>query len=243
MDRYEYYNTDDDGGSSTYGIIWNSQTFTPVITHAIGKVRLLLYRVGSPNTITVSIKGTTSDHPSGDDLCIGTTDGNTLPTGSPYEWREVVFNTTSILTAGTKYAIVIRALTGNASNYVMWRSDISSATYTGGCRERSGDSGGSWTSYTTTDFMFEEWGDLIIPNRAYTVEIRDSSGNLVNILENAHDISYTQEINAPYSLSFNVPSDDSKEANILLSNEYWLRDNNTGSIVKKFKLLRKVDTR
>lgn len=78
--------------------------------------------------------------------------------------------------------------------------------------------------------------------RIYTLEIRDSSGNLVNILENAHDISYTQEINAPYSLSFSIPSDDSKEASVLLSNEYWLR-NSAGTIIKKFKLLRKTDTR
>jgi hypothetical protein len=79
-------------------------------------------------------------------------------------------------------------------------------------------------------------------DRAYTVEIRDSAGNLVDFLENAHDISYTEEINAPYSLSFSIPSDDSKEAGILLSNEYWLR-NSAGTIIKKFKLLRKTDTR
>lgn len=81
------------------------------------------------------------------------------------------------------------------------------------------------------------------PNRIYTIEIRNGDGELLAILENAHGIGYAQTINAPHSLRFAMPADDSKSSNILLANEYWLRDNRTDTIIRKFRLQRKVDTR
>ena len=80
---YEYYNTGDDSGQSVYGSNWYAQTFTPSIAHTITSVKLLLYRSGSPGTVTVSIRATDgSGHPIGPDLCSGTTDGSTLPTAT-----------------------------------------------------------------------------------------------------------------------------------------------------------------
>jgi len=79
--------------------------------------------------------------------------------------------------------------------------------------------------------------------RTYTIEIRNGDGDLIAILENAHGISYKQEINAPRSLKFELPATDSKLSNILLANEYWLRDNRTGIVIRKFKLRHKVDLR
>ena len=79
--------------------------------------------------------------------------------------------------------------------------------------------------------------------RKYIIEIRDSSGNLIAILENAHNINYTQNINNPHSLRFSIPSDDSKEANLILANEIWLRDYANNTIVKKFRLGQKRDIR
>jgi len=103
----------------------------------------------------------------------------------------------------------------------------------------------------TGDYLLQETGDKIILEsftsplspQAYTIEVRNSDGDLVAILENAHAISYGQVINAPYSLSFDLPADDSKASNILLANEYWLRDNRTGTVVRKFRLQKKTDTR
>ncbi len=77
--RFEHYITGDDGAWE-FGIInWMAQTFTPSTAHKITSVKLPLYRWGSPGTITVSIKATDGNgHPTGDDLCLGTTDGNAL---------------------------------------------------------------------------------------------------------------------------------------------------------------------
>jgi len=79
--------------------------------------------------------------------------------------------------------------------------------------------------------------------RKYIVEIHDGDGNLVAVLENAHQINYTQNLNNPHSLRFNIPSDDSKESNITLANELWLRDYSSGLVVKKFRLNQTRDLR
>ncbi|MBA7636868.1 hypothetical protein ES703_44496 [subsurface metagenome] len=156
---YEYYNTGDDGVFNFGDNWWGAQTFTPSVTHKITSVKLLLYRSGSPGTITVSIKATDGGHPTGPDLCSGTTDGDTLPTTSPYEWREITLGAGYDPSADTKYAIVVRAPDAVAPDYIRWRYDKTSATYGGGNYEVSDDSGFIWTPYPTYDFMFEEWGE------------------------------------------------------------------------------------
>ena len=77
----------------------------------------------------------------------------------------------------------------------------------------------------------------------YILELHNSDGDLVAILENAHDISYSQMINSPFALSFALPADDSKASNILLSNEIWLRDYKSGTVIKKFRLSIRRDIR
>ena len=159
---YEYYNTGDDSSvpGGIYGARWRAQTFTPSVAHKITSVKLKLFRSGSPGTVTVSIRATDgSGHPTGADLCSGTTNGNTLPTASPYEWREITLGSGYNLSASTKYAIVTRAPSGTSVNYLDWRYK-SSGTYTGGWYELSNDSGATWTSATAADFMFEEWGEV-----------------------------------------------------------------------------------
>ncbi|MBA7583576.1 hypothetical protein ES708_25522 [subsurface metagenome] len=156
---FEYYNTGDDNHSSFYGAIWQTQTFTPSTAHRITTVKLLLHRVGSPGELIVSIRATDTEtgHPTGGDLCSGTTDGDTLPS-PPGEWREITFGDGYDLAADIKYAIVIRAPDGNGLNVARWRFDSTDPTYTEGNFERSLDSGVGWTSYIEWDTMFEDWG-------------------------------------------------------------------------------------
>lgn len=161
---YEYYNTGDGYGFYVYGTTWEAQTFTPSTAHKITSVKLKLYRQGSPGTLTVSIRATDGEGlPTGEDLCSGTTNGNTLPLGSPYTWREITLGDGADLSADTKYAIVARAPAGDVTNTVFWRADISSPTYEGGNFASSTDSGDSWTGNTSYDFMFEDWGEAIAP--------------------------------------------------------------------------------
>ena len=156
--RYEYYNTGDDDRRILFGTWWRAQTFTPDTAHTVTSVKMLLYRTGTPGTITVSIRATSAGLPTGGDLCSGTTDGDTLTTSTAGEWREISLGAGYSLSASTMYAIVVRALDGSAFASIRLRVDETSPTYTGGTDCYSTNSGSSWTIVFGTDLMFEEWG-------------------------------------------------------------------------------------
>ena len=162
--KYENYITGDDGFYGVWGVGWYAQTFTPQTSHTVTSVKLEIYRVGSPGEIIVSIRATTADVPSGDDLCSGATDGDTLTTDTGGEWREITLGAGTALTASTKYAIVVRCLGGDGSTkYIPWRVDTSSGAYTRGNFCNSSTSGVIWAETDGYDFMFEEWGGSGIP--------------------------------------------------------------------------------
>jgi len=155
---FEHYITGDDNdtGAQGYEHQWFGQTFTPSIAHTVNSIKLLLLRVGFPGTVVVSIRNTTAGEPSGFDLTGGATNGNTLPPGAPYEWREITFSAGTPLLAGTKYAIVVRSASPTYANRVKCRLDASAPTYAGGQYVTSGDYGVTWTR-NPPDLMFEEW--------------------------------------------------------------------------------------
>ena len=160
---YESYSTGYNIDVNVFRNVWRAQTFTPSVPHKITSVKLYIARTGLPGTTTVSIRETDVDgHPTGADLCSGTTDGDTLPTSFPFEWREITLGAGFNLDADTKYAIVVRAPTGDSTNKVVWGADNSDPTYAGGNLEASYNDGGSWSSDTGDDFMFEEWGDAVV---------------------------------------------------------------------------------
>lgn len=161
LNLYEHYNTGDNLYSMAYGALWFGQSFTPTTTHQITSVKLKLWKDGSPGTVTVSIRATEGGVPIGEDLCSGTTDGDTLPDNPDTEWREITLGNGCTLNASTMYAIVFRALDGDSDNTADWRGDTTSPTYTGGAYLDSDDSGSSWGSFDSADFMFEEWGSAI----------------------------------------------------------------------------------
>jgi hypothetical protein len=155
--RYEYYNTGDNdwGGNRGSAACWQAQTFSVGASgHAVNKVKMLAYRVGSPGTFTLSIRATSGGLPTGSDLTSGSVNANLWST-SP-TWIEIPVTGYS-LSANTKYAIVCRSSVGDADNYFCWRCDTTSPTYTGGNRAYSLDSGSSWSADNAIDFMFEVW--------------------------------------------------------------------------------------
>ena len=77
----------------------------------------------------------------------------------------------------------------------------------------------------------------------FILEIHDSSGNLISILENAYDIRWVQELNKAHQLGFSMPIDDPKRADILLTNEIWLRDYRSAVVQRKFILSSTVEQR
>lgn len=158
MRRYQYYNSGDDGDNDVYSNNWGAQTFTPETNHIIGKVKLKLFRVGTPGTLQVGIRATTGGKPTGGDLCSGEIDADTLTTNTDGEWYEISLGDGFDLDIGDVYAIVIRAVDGDASNKVSWRADESAPTYSEGKYCSSSDSGGSWGGFSGEDALFEEWG-------------------------------------------------------------------------------------
>ncbi len=158
-EMFESNNPGVGGGAQTFGgINWTAQTFTPATAHTVTSVKLLLYRSNFPGTITVGIRATNEDsHPTGADLCYGTTDGDTLPSSGNNEWREISLGGGCDLEASAKYAIVTRAASAvSPPNYALWF--FTTNNYAGGAQEFSWNSGSSWSTIATQDFQFEEWG-------------------------------------------------------------------------------------
>lgn len=162
--KFENYVTGDDTKLDSYGNRWVAQSFTTTVAYTITSAKLLLYRTGTcAHTITVYVTATDGDgKPTGAALCSGTTDGSTLPTASPYEWREVSFGAGAKLNAATVYALIFKCPAGTPApnDFASWRDDSSSPAYTGGQAGLTLDGGGTWTMYSGHDLLFENWGNL-----------------------------------------------------------------------------------
>lgn len=158
MQLYQHYNTGDDDDREAYENDWLAQTFTTETIHLIAKVKLKLFRTGSPGTILVSIKATTDGKPTGADLCSGEIEGNTITEDPGGEWYEIPLGDGFTFARDTKYAIVVKAVDGDVANRVSWRSDKTEPGYTRGEYNISSNSGETWDSFPAVDCMFEEWG-------------------------------------------------------------------------------------
>ncbi len=188
-----YYEQSDDGGNVgelILGTDWWGQTFTPTISHTVDKVKLRLQRVLWPGTVVVQIQATTLGEPSGAVLCSGTINGNTLSTG--WWWETITLDSSYNLVAGTMYAIVVGAPSGDAGNRVEWAHDPPAGPgggpYSGGEAMYSGWSGvgGSWIQspnppvFIDEDFIFGEGSSVggtgvIDPTDPFTYDYYDTA--------------------------------------------------------------------
>lgn len=156
--KYEYYNTGDDDYIYIADTEYVAQTFTPSISHYINIVKIKAFRVGSPGNITVSITAVDGDgKPTGPDLSTGTFNGDIITTDSGGEWISIGMSE-YLIESSTQYAIVVKALEGDATNWLAWLVDYSgSSSYTGG--EGWWYDGDIWDNEGDVfDMMFEEWG-------------------------------------------------------------------------------------
>jgi hypothetical protein len=133
-----------------------AQTFTPSVSHTVTCVNLKLFRYGSPGNVTISIRTTDGNgHPTSSVLCSATIDANVLTTNTAGEEKLISLGTGTPLTAGTKYAIVVKGLNGDGANCTGVRMKASNV-YAGGCMEYSTNNGSSWSTTFDWDFWFEE---------------------------------------------------------------------------------------
>jgi len=156
MALHDSYNTGDDTHANLHTINWYAQSFIASSDYSIASIKLKLYRSGDPGIVTVSLREVDELHePTGSDIdsVTGTTDGGTLTTDSPGEWREITLSGPISLTSDKEYAIVLRS----SSDMLYWRVD-SNSSYNG-ILSYSTDSGSSWvtTGVATYDFMFETY--------------------------------------------------------------------------------------
>ena len=156
-EKKESYETGDDANVQIGGTFWPAQTFTPLQSHKITSVKIKVWREGSPGMVYVGIKATDGEgKPTGDDLCSGQIDGNSVTPTSPGDFYEIELGDGYDLVVDTQYAIVARAPAGDALNRLHWRRD-SEGTYPRGRLEMSMDSGVEWTAYPDIDMLFQEW--------------------------------------------------------------------------------------
>jgi len=139
---------------------WRAQTFIASSNYTLSSVTLMMWKFTyyHPGIITVSIRATDIDgHPTGEDLCVGTTDGETLPNVfalADAEWREIEFTAPIILTSGIKYAIVVRTTESEVYDGVFWNIDIN--VYANGRNENSSNCGKTWIAPVLSfDYCFK----------------------------------------------------------------------------------------
>ena len=161
---YEQYTTGDDAdGDDIYGVNWAGQQFTAgTVSHTVTSVLVKIKRVGSPGTITLSLREANAIyHPTGTDLAYGTLDGDTISDGAGGTWYEFDISGIS-LEASELYALVMRAPDGGAADYVEWRWD-SGGGLDDAIASLSEDAGITWTvDAGGADYLFEIRGDSII---------------------------------------------------------------------------------
>jgi hypothetical protein len=134
---------------------WAGQTFRPALTGAVTKVELDLFCSGCTGTtpnITVAIRATTGSPavPTGADLATATIPGFSSASGG---YMSATFATPATLTAGTTYAIVVRATANPSAGtyaYVCSCTSPNSNPYADGQRVTSANSGGAWSVDVTS---------------------------------------------------------------------------------------------
>ncbi len=166
-DTFELY---DGTGVSVFGANWRGQTFTTTSAYSITDVALSCWKFGSPGNITVSIRAVDGNgKPTGADLASVTVADSVFSTLPTRAWYTFTFDTPYDLDDATKYAIIFRAPSGNASNsFTVFGYD--SAGYANGEYTFSVNSGSSWNFLdpNNRDLMFRTYGDLIPPGKATT---------------------------------------------------------------------------
>jgi len=143
---YENYTINEDNATAIYGNNWLARGFSTGTAHTVSNISLLLYRTGSPGTVTVSVRLRDSNgHPVGSDLTAGTINGSTFTTDTNGTWYTIEMTPEYSLNGA--YTIVVRAVAGDAGNSTSWRYD-EEWHCGGGCHayKSSTDGGSTWAS-------------------------------------------------------------------------------------------------
>ncbi|HJQ31943.1 MAG TPA: Ig-like domain repeat protein [Pyrinomonadaceae bacterium] len=145
---------------------WGGQTFTPAVSGTLTKVDINLFCSGCSGTapdLTLSLRATSSNLPTGADLASATIAGFNLGSSAYYT---ATFASPPALVAGTKYALLIRPNSTRTGTYALTRSGtqtVGADVYAGGTRLSGATSGTVWsiplTGGVSTDTGFRTYMD------------------------------------------------------------------------------------
>lgn len=220
---YESYNTGDDDVVALSGNNLRGQTFTPSTSHTIKSVKLKLYQIGTPGTLTVRIESTSGGLPTDTVLVSNTLDGTTLTTDTGGAFAEITLGAGYALSSGVTYAIVCSCDGADSSNCIRWRFDGSSPSYTGGSYVLKS---GTWSADTGRDVMFEDWGDPANQNLTWsgddTVRITESNTNSRQRVSTVSDTMQMTEVNTNPRARFSNNIDTITLTDIAIAAKGWI---------------------
>jgi len=153
---------------------WFGQTFTVGTSGQLTQVDVDLFCsscTGTTPNLTVSIRNASGDLPTGVDLATATIPGFSSSSGGFFS---ATFVTPVAVTAGTSYALVVRAVSNpsvGTYSYVV----STGSPYAGGRRVTSGDSGATWAGQAT-DIGF----------KVYVKTGFASAGDLISSVKDSH---------------------------------------------------------
>ncbi len=180
--------------SSTQDIAQSFQVSTS--SSPVNKVSFYIKKFGSPSNATVKIVNDSSGSPGTTIITSGTLNASSVTT--TYGWIDVSFSSTSLLSSGTTYWLVIDGSSSSSKYYVIGASN---GGYGNGLA-KIGQQGGSWSN--TTPSGLDCYFNLYLGGMNGLIE--GSSGSQWNKLHigtvsgtaQAHTVNYTDVTGALY---------------------------------------------
>jgi hypothetical protein len=164
-----------------------AQSFVPTVTEKLSNVSLYIKMTGNASASVRIVEDNIS--PSNQPKTVATSSTDISNVGTAYAWINVSFASLPVLTAGTKYWIVVDA-DGNFNNkYFTWCKD-SSNSYANGSPSYNNDwDDGSWTD-TTGDMTFKTYFGLGLGKIQGVIVGRDAKANTISGSTIARDAYY-----------------------------------------------------
>ena len=164
--RVESWLAGDNGAMDIYGTLAagaiGGVIVVPARQYLVSSIKFYLGRSGNPGTITLnifSIHGNMGQPRVDGSTTIqsATTNGNTLPTGAPWEWREFTFGAPFYMYPGIPYLFILYAATGTSGNkgLLRWQTGTQ-ATRSAAGYSYSGT--GSLSNQATYQTLFDLYG-------------------------------------------------------------------------------------
>ncbi len=149
------YETGDTAGLAFRDTDWLGQHITTGSAYTITRIGMKLYRVaGTTGTITAGVR--TSPFDGGTDIATGTVAASTLTTDTNGDWVYFDLGAGAALSNNTSYMLWVHWDTHTA-NQLFWRVNFTTASYSGGEKWSSNNSGTTWTATASQDLMFRTY--------------------------------------------------------------------------------------